>query len=298
MKVPTASLSSIITPDKRDNLLISSANMAMSPFPKAKLSRCNEDTQQPLQSKHKVEQSKALRLNSRSLIRTEIARMNTTGGQSLQRPKFTISAVGMDVNCGSNFTVKVEDVTHGLRRPVASLQKLKPKRIRDLDHCHDGFQSFNQAMNLESTCSPATSDPFELEADRPSTPVQRRISLPALSTPLGQTTKLCSPHESVKRLFSSSENLKRHTLEVSKFDEPKNKDVLNVEEIKESSTTKQQSLEDSIAKLTKKLATISMKTDNLNRESAFYKTVIFKIENIIARSQDQSVFSSLRITNF
>merc|ERR1719419_931377 len=207
MKLPTASLSSIYTPDKRDNVL-PSAKIAKEPFlQQANLSNRNEESQQRLQSPKTFEQTKVTKLNSTALTKIETAKIQMTRGQSLQHPKFTISSVETDANSTS-----VDDVTYGLRRPVASLQKLTPRSTRKAE-CEGVFHSFNQALNIESSCSPTTSDPVSQEASRLPSPVQRRQSLPVLTTPLRQAARLFRRSTTVKRLFPRSENVRGSKVE-------------------------------------------------------------------------------------
>jgi len=332
MKVPTASLSSILSPEKLDNLKSSCAN---GPFLKAKLCKSDEGREQLCIPQTNNEETKVPKLNSTSLTRLEISAMQTTRGQSLPRPKFTISNAGRNVNSVSTSPKEVEDATNSLRRPVASLQKITSPSKKDDDSVF-GFVSFSQSLNALSSCSPTSSDPVGEVADQPSTkhrrqtslpvlrsplqkgvlqpsvplrretsspafssvPHRRKTSLPVLSTPLKKVKKFYRPKTTIKRLFTGSPTLSRRKLEIQKTDVAIKEDTLKEEEIKETSKHKLQSLEDSVEKLAAKLAAISLRADNLHRESTFYKTVIFRIENIIARSQDQSVFSSLRITNF
>jgi len=292
MKLPTASLSSIFKTDERDNVL-PSAKIAKGPFlQQAKLNDRIEESQKGLQSKNTFEQTKVTKLNSTAPTRIETAKIQKTRGRSLQHPKFTISGLEADANSS-----RVDDVTYGLRRPTASLQKITPRSIRKAKS-EDEFQSFNQALNIESSCSPTTSDPVSQEASRLPSPFQRRHSLPVLTTPLRQAARLFRPGTTVKRLFPTCENVRRPKVEAPRSVERMGKRICIEEESNEAATSKLQGLKDSVEKLAAKLASISLKEDNLKRESAFYKTVIFKIEDIIARSQDQSVFTSLRITNF
>merc|ERR1719419_1498010 len=287
MKLPTASLSSIFTPDKRDNVL-PSAEIAKEPFlQQANLSNRNEESQQRLQSPKTFEQTKVTKLNSTALTRIETAKIQRTRGQSLQHPKFTISRVETDAN-----NTRVDDMTYGLRRPVASLQKLTPRSIRKAE-CEDVFHSFDPALNIESSCSPTTSDPVSQEASRLPSPVQRRQSLPVLTTPLRQAARLFRRSTTVKRLFPRSENVRGPKVEAPKSVERMGNHVFIEEETEDAESLKLQGLKDSVENLAKKLASISLREDNLKRESVFYKTVIFKIEDIIARSQDQSVLSTL-----
>jgi len=292
MKVPTASLSPIFTPDKRDTFLITNPKKVKRPFLQTKLSNCNEESQQRLQSQNTVEQTKVPKPNKATLTKIETPKIRTSKDQSLQRPNFTISAVETDA-----YSMRVNEVTHGLRRPVASLQKLIPLPRREAG-CGSKLHSFNQALNTKSSRSPTTSDPIEQQISRFPSPFRRRKSLPVLTTPLRKRTMLHRPKTTIKRFFHSRENFRRRTLEAPKRVEPKKNLLLIERNSKETETSKIQSLEDSVEKLASKLASISLREDNLKRESAFYKTVIFKIEDIIAQSQDQSVFSSLRITNF
>jgi len=316
MKVPTASLSSILTPEKLNKL---ESSCVKTPFLKAKLSKLDEDSQQLLVSQTKLDQAKDPKINTTSLARLENPEMETTRGKSLQRPKFTISNVSRNLNNVCTSTKKVEETI--LRRPVASLQKITSQSMKDDDGVF-GFSSFSQSLNVISSCSPTSSDPVEEVADQPyvphrtrtslavlSTPLlkvddqppmplRRQTSLPVLSTPLQKVRTLPRPKSAVKRLFSKSQSFRRRKLEVQKTDLAINTYTPMGAENKETSTYKLQCLEESVDKLATKLAAISLKADNMHRESAFYKTIIFRIENVIARSQDQSVFSSLRITNF
>jgi len=292
MKVPTASLSPIFTPDNRDTSLMSTAKKGKRRFLKAKLSIRNEESQQRHKSQNTLELTKVPKLNTSTLTKIETPKTRTSKDQSLQRPNFTISAVETD-----EYSMRPDNVTYGLRRPVASLQKLTPRSIRKAD-CGDEPHSFNQALNAESSCSPTTSDPVEQKVSQLPSPVRRRQSLPVLTTPLHKPKRLLRPKTTVKGFFPKRENFRRRKLEAPGRVEPK-KNRLHIEgKSKETETSKIQSLEDCVEKLASKLASISLREDNLKRESAFYKTIIFKIEDIIARSQDQSVFSSLRITNF
>jgi len=331
MKVPTASLSSILTPEKLDKLKSSSAER---PFLKAKLCKSDEDREQLCISQRNLEQTKAPKLNSTSHTKLETLKMETTRGQLLPRPKFSISSVGKNVNSVSTSPKEVEDAIHGLRRPVASLQKITSPSSKD-DDSVVGFLSFSPNLSAISSCSPTSSDPVEELADqssashrrktslpvlrspfqkvvgqpyvplrrqtsllvRPSVPLRRQTSLPVLCTPLQKVNTLSRTRTTVKRLFSKSQSFSRRKLEIQKTEGAIMKHTLKEEEIK-TSKHKLERLEDAVEKLATKLAVISLKADNLHKETTFYKTVIFRIENIIARSQDQSVFSSLRITNF
>jgi len=318
MKLPTASLSSVYTPEKLNNL---ESPCAKTPFLKAKLPKSDKDSDQLLVSQTKLEKAKDPKINTTSLARLENSEMKTTRGQSLQRPKFTISTESKNINNACTSTKKVEETIQGLRRPVASLQKITCQSIKEDDSVF-GFSSFSQSLNLVSSCSPTSSDPVEEVAgqpyvplrrqtsldvlstpylkvnDQPPVPLRRQTSLPVLSTPLQKVRTVPRPKTAVKRLFSKSQSFRRRKLEVQKTDLAINTHTQKDAENKETSTYKMQCLEESVQKLAEKLAAISLKADNLHRESAFYKTVIFRIENVIARSQDQSVFSSLRITNF
>jgi len=319
MKVPTASLASILTPEKLNNL---ESSCVKTPFLKAKLCKSDEDSEQLLLSQTKLEQAKVPKLNTTNLTGVKIPKLETTLGPSLQRPKFSISSVGSNLNNVCTSTKNVEETIHGLRRPVASLQKVTSPSKKDDDSVF-GFASLSQSLKEFSSCSPTSSDPVEEVAGQPSVPLRRRTSLtvlstplqkvtekppvplrrqtslPVLSTPLQEVRMLPRPKTTVKRLFSKSQSFRRVKLEAQNTDRSVNTpQTPKDEENKETSTYKLQCLEDSVEELAAKLAAISLKADNLHRESAFYKTVIFRIENIIARSQDQSVFSSLRITNF
>jgi len=269
MKVPAASLSPIFTPNNRDTHLMSTAKKGKRPFLKTKLSILNEESQKRHKSQNTLELTKVPNLNTATLTKIETPKIRTAKDQSLQRPNFTISAVGTD-----EYGMRVNNVTYGLRRPVASLQKLTPR------------------------CSPTTSDPVEQKVSQLPSPVRRRQSLPELTTPIHKPTRLLRPKTTVKRFFPNRENFRRRKLEAPKRVEPKKNRLLIEEKSKDTEISRMQSLKDSVEKLASKLASISLREDNLKRESAFYKTIIFKIEDIIARSQDQSVFSSLRVTNF
>jgi len=114
-----------------------------------------------------------------------------------------------------------------------------------------------------------------------------------------------SPHHELSSLNRRTENRCRpkgksiiklsSELEVLKSEDGAKKPELFIEVGEDN--LQLQNLEETVANLAVKLASVSLKVDSLNRESMLYKMILFEIENVVIHAEDPSVFSSLRITN-